>query len=75
MKKYIYVGDGAGVPGLPHEITDEEAEALGLTELLEAAVENGNYRETDLTPRPPSLKGRGSVGVKSVKKDSEVNDE
>lgn len=41
--QYKYVGDGAGVPGLPHEITDAEAEELGVTDLLLAAVENGSY--------------------------------
>lgn len=68
MKKYKYIGDGAGVIGLPHEITDEEAERDGLSELLAAAVENGNYVEVvNLTPDPfPKGKGR--------KKESEVND-
>lgn len=42
--KYRYVGDGLGIPGLPHEITDEEAVELGLSELLKAAVENGSYQ-------------------------------
>lgn len=69
MKKYKFVGEGAGVPGLPHEITDEEAEALGLTELLEAAVENGNYREEV---------GKGAslpASTRPIKKKSEVSDE
>jgi len=47
--KYKFVGDGAGVPGLPHEISDEEAEALGVTELLKAALENGSYVEDQLS--------------------------
>jgi len=42
--KYRYVGDGLGIPGLPHEITDEEAREQGLAELLKAAVENGSYQ-------------------------------
>jgi hypothetical protein len=41
--KYKFVGDGAGVPGLPHEITDEQASELGVTDLLQEAVRNGNY--------------------------------
>jgi len=44
----IYIFDttkGAGVPGLPHVISDEEAEAQGLTELLLQAIENGLYSE------------------------------
>jgi hypothetical protein len=41
---YKFVGEGMGVPGLPHVISDEEAEEQGLTELLRAAIENGNYQ-------------------------------
>lgn len=42
--KYQFVGEGDGVPGLPHVISDEEAARLGLGEMLRAAIENGNYR-------------------------------
>lgn len=55
---YRYIGDGSGVPGLPHEITDEEATAQGLTELLQAAVQNGNYREVAGTLPDPALTSR-----------------
>ena len=41
--QYKYVGDGAGVPGLPHEISDDEAEALHVADILSTAVENGSY--------------------------------
>jgi len=41
--KYIYVGNGAGVPGLPHEITDEEAQELGVEDVLRDALNNGAY--------------------------------
>lgn len=41
--KYRYAGNGAGVAGLPHEITDDEAQDLGVVELLRAAIANGNY--------------------------------
>ena len=40
---YKFVGNGAGIPGLPHEISDEQAKELGLTAILEEAVRNGNY--------------------------------
>jgi len=43
--KYKFVGEGMGVPGLPHEISDEEAIEMGVVELLQAAIENGNYVE------------------------------
>lgn len=43
MVKYKFVGEGMGVPGLPHEISAEEAESLGVSELLKAAIENGSY--------------------------------
>ncbi len=45
MKKFVYVGDGAGVPGLPHEITDEQAKEQGVIDLLNDAVKNGAYAE------------------------------
>lgn len=40
---------GDGVPGLPQEITAEQAAALGLDEILKAAVENGTYLEKAAT--------------------------
>lgn len=75
MKKYKFVGEGAGVPGLPHEITDTEADALGLSELLEAAVGCGNYREAAPPPTPPHfVKPKMERGDKSVKKELEVSE-
>ena len=60
---YIYVGEGLGVPGLPHRITPAEAEALGCDDLLKAAIENGSYKAeqpaaqftntTHTNPSPP----------------------
>ena len=55
--KYVFVGEGPGVPGLAHEISDEEAAAQGLTELLQAAIANGNY--APVASRP----GAGDVGM------------
>jgi len=48
-KKYKYAGNGMGVAGLPHEISDEEAVALGVEvdALLKAAIKNGNYVSID----------------------------
>ena len=43
--KYKFVGEGMGVPGLPHEITEEEAKELGVSDLLMEAIANGNYIE------------------------------
>jgi hypothetical protein len=43
-KRYRYIGAGLGVPGLPHEIDEEEAERLGLTELLKQAVQAKVYQ-------------------------------
>lgn len=45
MKTYIYVGGGDGIPGLPHQITDQQAAAEGLTELLNSAIDSGAYIE------------------------------
>ena len=61
--KYRYVGDGMGVPGLPAEISDEEAAALGVTPILNEAVQNGSYVEI-LTPAPkgkPEQKKKGEL--------------
>ena len=49
---YIYVGEGLGVPGLPHRITQAEAESLGCADLLKAAIENGSYKAEQSTPNP-----------------------
>jgi hypothetical protein len=40
---YHFCGDGQCIPGLPHEVTAVQARALGLLEVLEAALRNGNY--------------------------------
>jgi hypothetical protein len=40
---YKFVGKGLGVPGLPHVLTESEAQRRGVLELLEAALANGNY--------------------------------
>ena len=41
---YRFCGGGTGIPGLPHEVTAAEAEELGLLDVLQAAIENGNYQ-------------------------------
>jgi len=71
MSTYVFdTTKGAGVPGLPHEITDEEAAELGVSDLLMAAIENGSYRpltvdggrlKATLTPAPlPKGEGKKS---------------
>ena len=49
MQKYIFVGNGAGVPGLPHEITQAEIDQFNPDELAiwQAALDNGLYIETE----------------------------
>lgn len=42
-QRYRFAGDGLGVPGLPHEVSMQEAIELGVKELLEGAVKNGAY--------------------------------
>lgn len=47
MADKIYIFDvtrGAGIPGLPHEVTEEEADALGMLSVLKEAVKNGSYK-------------------------------
>jgi hypothetical protein len=55
--QYKFVGDGSGVPGLPLEISEDEALQLGedVALLLAQAIENGNYvlvDEAALVGRP-----------------------
>lgn len=65
---YKYVGDGAGVPGLPHEISDEEADTLGVTDLLKAALENGSYEKagSSAQDKPEKKSKRPSVVVEDL---------
>lgn len=44
---FVYCGDQAGVAGLPHEISIEEAERLGVLDILQAAINNGLYAEKE----------------------------
>jgi hypothetical protein len=42
----VYVYDtsrGAGVPGLPHELTEAQASEQGVLEILITAIANGSY--------------------------------
>ena len=43
-KTYHFVGNGAGVAGLPHRITRQEAQDRGVEKILDAALKNGNYK-------------------------------
>lgn len=73
---YKYIGDGAGIPGLPHEISDEEAAERDLTELLSEAIKAGKYQAAPPAPvGAPSPLPRNGDGKKKIKKlESEVND-
>lgn len=64
--KWIYLRNDDGIPGLPKVITDEEAEAAGLTVLLAGAIEVGAYAAEETHP---------PVEMKKGKKKNEVNDE
>lgn len=44
---YYYTGDGTCVPGLPHLVTFAQADALGLLDQLEAAIERGDYQSQE----------------------------
>lgn len=41
---YCFCGNGQGIPGLPHEVTREQAEELGLLDHLSAAFQRGDYK-------------------------------
>ncbi len=49
--KYQFVGNGQGVPGLPNEVTDKQAEALGLTKVLAECVKAKLYKEVKSKPK------------------------
>lgn len=54
MADKIFIFDksrGAGIPGLPHEVTEAEAEALGLLSVLREAIQNGSYK-AKAEPKP-----------------------
>lgn len=42
---YKFIGDGDGVPGLPHEVSQAEAAQLGAASLLAEAIASGTYIE------------------------------
>lgn len=44
-KQYKYVGNGEGIPGLPHEVDEDKAASRGVLDLLLAAVQAGQYVE------------------------------
>ena len=44
-KVYIFIGEGAGIPGLPHQVTKKEAKIRKVGELLEVAIKKGVYVE------------------------------
>ena len=53
MKTYIFdTKHGAGVPGLPHEVTDEWARLNGLESVLKQAIKNGYYSEKKMPDQP-----------------------
>lgn len=53
-RQYRFCGDGAGIPGLPHEVTTMQAHELGLLDVLEAALKNGNYKPVDIAADEPA---------------------
>lgn len=60
MKIYIYIGDGAGVPGLPKVIPQSEVDTFNGDQLalLQDAVAKGLYQVEgeEKTPAPKSKK-------------------
>ena len=70
IKKYIYIGSGPGIPGLPHVLTSRDIALLDprMAREFEAALRGGKYR--DDSPQPSiSPKRRYAKGPK-VKKEA-----
>ncbi len=55
--RYRFCGNGQGIPGLPHEVTSAQAAELGLLEVLQAAIQNGNYQ---LAPATQAAEGNAA---------------
>jgi len=51
-RTFKFTGVGEGIPGLAHEVTDDQAKALGLGEVLRSAVANGSYSEVKPERKP-----------------------
>lgn len=49
---YEFCGEGAGIPGLSHKVTAEEAQALGAADTLRAALGAGTYRAAPQVTKP-----------------------
>lgn len=66
-KQYRYIGDGEGIPGLPHLLTAAWAEQHGVLGLMQDAIAAGKYEE--ITP-----KKAGKDAGKEKPENNEVND-
>lgn len=62
MAVYKFIGEGAGVPGLPHVVSDEYAEKMGVADVLKAAVKAGVYVAQD-EDRPAIKADKSKKGV------------
>ncbi len=49
--KYKYTGEGQGVPGLPNEVSKQEAKDLGLADVLKECIKAGIYKEDKKKPK------------------------
>lgn len=54
---YVYTGSGMGIPGLPHEISKNEAQRLGVFALLTDAIQNGSYKPKTEVTKPEKASG------------------
>ena len=57
MTKYRFNGTGPGVPGLPHEISEEQVTQFNSEQrnLLNAALAAGTYVEIEDAPKPARI--------------------
>ena len=69
MKFYKFIGDGAGVPGLPHEIPEKEAAQYG--DLLQSAIDAGLYEPDGSSAVGADLRVRPDEPTKRKSKASE----
>jgi hypothetical protein len=78
MKRFQFKGDGAGIPGLPHVISQAEIDQFSVeqAQIFQGALESGAYVEVvEETLAPERKRSASSAGepariVKSKKSDA-----
>lgn len=71
-KTYQYIGDGRGVPGLPHKLTDEDVMRLGVERLLADALKAKTYEVVKTATVVAAVEHKVEPAGKKPAKDEEA---